>query len=94
MVTTHQYYWMKRLSINPQALLLLLFFCFFFIHHCDASRALSPSSVFYINPNNDHKKKTMRRDHFLGFFPRHFPVPASGPSRKHNDIGLQALLSP
>ncbi|CAF1707112.1 hypothetical protein F2Q70_00010847 [Brassica cretica] len=25
---------------------------------------------------------------FLGFLPRHFPVPASGPSRKHNDIGL------
>ncbi|KAF8085012.1 hypothetical protein N665_0685s0004 [Sinapis alba] len=93
MVTTHQHYCMKRLSINPQALL-LLFLCFFFIHHCDASRTLSPSSVFYIDPNIDHNKNTMRRDHFLGFLPRHFPVPASAPSRKHNDIGLQALLSP
>ncbi|CAN7047809.1 unnamed protein product [Brassica oleracea var. botrytis] len=93
MVTKHQHYWMKRLSINPQALL-LLFFCFFFILHCDASRALSPSSVFYIIPNDDHNKNTMRRDHFFGILPRHLPVPASGPSRKHNSIGLQALLSP
>ncbi|KAG2242272.1 hypothetical protein Bca4012_085021 [Brassica carinata] len=93
MVPTHPHDWMKRLSINPQALL-LLFLCFFFIHHCDASRALLPSSVFYINPNNNHNKTTTGRDHFLGFFPRHFPVPASGPSRKHNDIGQQDLLSP
>ncbi|ESQ48027.1 hypothetical protein EUTSA_v10022275mg [Eutrema salsugineum] len=93
MVLTHSHYWRERLSMNPHALLLLIL-CFFIIHHCDASRVSSPSSVFYRNPNNDHNKNTMRRGHFLGFLPRHFPVPASGPSRKHNDIGIQALLSP
>lgn len=94
MVPTYPHYWRKRSLVNPQALLPLMILCFFFILHCDASRASSPSSVFYTNPNNDHNKNTMRRGHFLGFLPRHFPVPASGPSRKHNDIGLQALLSP
>ncbi|KAJ0249148.1 Protein IDA-LIKE 4 [Hirschfeldia incana] len=94
MVPTYPHYWRKRSSVNPQALLPLMILWFFFILHCDASRASSPSSVFYRNPNNDHSKSTMRRGHFLGFLPRHFPVPASGPSRKHNDIGLQAFLSP
>lgn len=96
MFLTHPHYWRRRLSINPQALLLLLLIilCFFFTHHCDASR-FSSSSVFYRNPNNDHNNNTMmRRGHFLGFLPRHLPVPASAPSRKHNDIGIQALLSP
>ncbi|CAN6567658.1 unnamed protein product [Malus baccata var. baccata] len=26
--------------------------------------------------------------HFLGFFPRRIPIPASGPSRKHNVFSL------
>ncbi|KAL1221579.1 Protein IDA-LIKE 4 [Cardamine amara subsp. amara] len=95
MFPTHSHYWRKRLSMKPQALLLLLvlILCFFFIHHCDASR-FSSSTVFYRNPDNDHNKNSMRRGHFLGFLPRRFPVPASAPSRKHNDIGIQALLSP
>ncbi|XP_019096717.1 PREDICTED: protein IDA-LIKE 4-like [Camelina sativa] len=92
MFPTRPQYWRRRLSINPQSLLLLIL-CFFFVHNCDASR-FSSSSVFYRNPNYDHHNNTMRRGHFLGFFPRHFPVPASAPSRKHNDIGIQAWLSP
>ncbi|TQD79143.1 hypothetical protein C1H46_035303 [Malus baccata] len=32
--------------------------------------------------------------HFLGFFPRRIPIPASGPSRKHNGIGLRSWRSP
>ena len=31
---------------------------------------------------------------FLGFFPKRFPVHSSGPSRKHNDLGLQNWRSP
>lgn len=93
MYPTRPHYWRRRLSINrPQAFLLLIL-CLFFIHHCDASR-FSSSSVFYRNPNYDHSNNTVRRGHFLGFLPRHLPVPASAPSRKHNDIGIQALLSP
>lgn len=92
MYPTSPHHWRKRLSINAQALLLLIL-CLFFIHHCDASR-FSSSSVFYRNPNYDHNNNSMRRGHFLGFLPRHLPVPASAPSRKHNDVGIQALLSP
>ncbi|EFH59405.1 hypothetical protein ARALYDRAFT_898244 [Arabidopsis lyrata subsp. lyrata] len=92
MYPTSPHHWRKRLSINKHALLLLIL-CLFFIHHCDASR-FSSSSVFYRNPNYDHNNNSMRRGHFLGFLPRHLPVPASAPSRKHNDVGIQALLSP
>ncbi|CAN8269075.1 unnamed protein product [Cochlearia groenlandica] len=97
MVLTHSQSWSKRLSRNSQDcllfLLIMIFFFCFFIHNCDASRASSRSSVLYKNPNNDNKN--IMRGHFLGFLPRsHFPVPVSAPSRKHNDIGLQAFLSP
>ncbi|CAL9221378.1 unnamed protein product [Arabidopsis halleri] len=92
MYPTSPHHWRKRLLINAQALLLLIL-CLFFIHHCEASR-FSSSSVFYRNPNYDHNNNSMRRGHFLGFLPRHLPVPASAPSRKHNDVGIQALLSP
>ncbi|KAG2300694.1 hypothetical protein Bca4012_012439 [Brassica carinata] len=43
-------------------------------------------------PRRHHNRRV--QDHksvqFLGFLPRQFPVPASGPSRKHNDIGLSS----
>ncbi|CAN1199294.1 Protein IDA-LIKE 4 [Linum perenne] len=34
------------------------------------------------------------RGHFSNFLPRHLPIPTSGPSRRHNEIGLQAWRSP
>ncbi|KAH1079918.1 hypothetical protein J1N35_019679 [Gossypium stocksii] len=40
------------------------------------------------------KPKPQYKGHFLGFLPRRFPIPASGPSRKHNDLGLQSWRSP
>ncbi|CAN8258857.1 unnamed protein product [Cochlearia groenlandica] len=100
MVLTHTQYWSKQLSRNPQAFhVILLLFCFILCTpKYEASRASSPSSVFYTNPSYDHYNNNntilKRRDHFLGFFPRHLPIPVSGPSRKHNDIGIQAFLSP
>ncbi|KAJ0041325.1 hypothetical protein Pint_27193 [Pistacia integerrima] len=53
--------------------------------NCHASRT---TNLF--NP----KQNSKYTGHFLGFLPRHFPIPASGPSRKHNDIGIQNWKSP
>ncbi|CAN8251617.1 unnamed protein product [Cochlearia groenlandica] len=54
---------------------------------CNGSR--TSTNVFNSKPQkeqNDVVSPSSRQ--FLGFLPRHFPVQASGPSRKHNDIGL------
>ncbi|ESQ31413.1 hypothetical protein EUTSA_v10005301mg [Eutrema salsugineum] len=54
---------------------------------CNGAR--TSTNVFNSKPHkqeNDVVSSSSRQ--FLGFLPRHFPVPASGPSRKHNDIGL------
>ncbi|CAI0555004.1 unnamed protein product [Linum tenue] len=48
----------------------------------------SRTNVFRVNP------KTEGGGHFTNFLPRHLPIPTSGPSRRHNDIGLQAWRSP
>ncbi|KAJ4715264.1 Protein IDA-LIKE 2 like [Melia azedarach] len=64
----------------------LFSFIFLFSHHTHGSRT---SNVFTFKPNSHQS-----RGHFLGFLPRHFPIPSSGPSRKHNDIGLQNWRSP
>ncbi|XVF58728.1 hypothetical protein PTKIN_Ptkin07bG0090200 [Pterospermum kingtungense] len=67
-------------------LLLWLFLIFtFLVYHCHCSRT---TNVFKINP------KSQYTGHFLGFLPRHLPIPASGPSRKHNNLGLQNWRSP
>ncbi|XWS29400.1 hypothetical protein CRYUN_Cryun24cG0026400 [Craigia yunnanensis] len=67
-------------------LLLWLFLMFtFIVCHCHGSRS---TNVFKIKP------KSQYTGHFLGFLPRHFPIPASGPSRKHNNLGLQSWRSP
>ncbi|EEF28977.1 conserved hypothetical protein [Ricinus communis] len=65
-------------------ILLLLFISFF--GYCHGSR--TTANVFDVKPKNQH------RGHFLNFLPRHFPIPTSGPSRRHNDIGLQSWRSP
>ncbi|KFK28156.1 hypothetical protein AALP_AA8G479700 [Arabis alpina] len=54
---------------------------------CNGAR--TSTNVFNTKPHkesNDVVSASSKQ--FLGFLPRHFPVPASGPSRKHNDIGL------
>ncbi|KAE7998278.1 hypothetical protein FH972_002837 [Carpinus fangiana] len=71
---------------RPLARLLWLFLLFIFIlGHCHGSRT---TSVFKFKPNSQFS------GHFLGFLPRRIPIPASGPSRKHNDIGLKSWRSP
>ncbi|KAJ0266017.1 Protein IDA-LIKE 3 [Hirschfeldia incana] len=52
-----------------------------------------PTQPDVVSPPHRHNSRQVQ-DHksvqFLGFLPRQFPVPASGPSRKHNDIGLSS----
>lgn len=71
---------------RPLILLVWLLAILFLFGHCEGSR--TTQQVFKIKP------KSQFSGHFLGFLPRRIPIPASGPSRKHNDIGLQSWRSP
>ncbi|KAB2008661.1 hypothetical protein ERO13_D10G105766v2 [Gossypium hirsutum] len=70
-----------------QVVLLLWLFLIltFLVHYCHGSRT---TKVFRFHPKSHYTGQ------FLGFLPRHFPIPASVPSRKHNDLGLQTWRSP
>ncbi|KAH1047529.1 hypothetical protein J1N35_038313 [Gossypium stocksii] len=70
-----------------QVVLLLWLFLIltFLVHYCHGSRT---TRVFRFHPKSHYTGQ------FLGFLPRHFPIPASVPSRKHNDLGLQTWRSP
>nr|GLL19632.1 hypothetical protein CICLE_v10026873mg [Ipomoea trifida]GMC62959.1 protein IDA-LIKE 2 [Ipomoea batatas] len=69
-------------------LLLCLALIFSFsLSSCVGSR--SGVNVFKIGPGT-HRSST---GHFLNFLPKRFPIPASGPSRKHNEIGLQTFTT-
>ncbi|RXH75766.1 hypothetical protein DVH24_039465 [Malus domestica] len=76
---------------RPIVLLLSVWLCltFIFIHlgNCHAS-STTAAQVFKFKP-----KYMQSSGHFLGFFPRRIPIPASGPSRKHNDDALQCPFS-
>ncbi|OIT22766.1 PREDICTED: protein IDA-LIKE 2-like [Nicotiana attenuata] len=52
--------------------------------HCHGSR--SSSQVF--NPSS--QRNSHQYGHFWNLLPKRIPIPASGPSRKHNDIGLKS----
>ncbi|KAG5241971.1 protein IDA [Salix suchowensis] len=67
-------------------LCLLFLFFIFFVGYSLGSRS---TRVFKTRPETDQYK-----GHFFNFLPRHLPIPTSGPSRRHNDIGLQSWKSP
>ncbi|KAL0709283.1 hypothetical protein Bca4012_016261 [Brassica carinata] len=56
-----------------------------------------PKQTDVVSPPPHHHHDRQVQDHgsvpFLGSMPRQFPVPASGPSRKHNDIGLASTTT-
>ncbi|KAK4393814.1 protein IDA-LIKE 2 [Sesamum angolense] len=72
----------SRLAVVLSAALVFLLV----LGHCHASR--QPINAFKIRP-----KPQQSRGHFLNFLPKRW-VPASGPSRKHNDLGLQSWRFP
>ncbi|KAG9129243.1 hypothetical protein Leryth_006499 [Lithospermum erythrorhizon] len=65
-------------------LLLLVVFTFIF-SHCHGSRN---SNVFNWKPNHQHQT-----GQYMSYMPKRV-IPVSGPSRKHNSIGLQSWRSP
>ncbi|KAK9950033.1 hypothetical protein M0R45_005539 [Rubus argutus] len=90
----------RRRPVTKFLFVVWLFLAFIFIlvnsSHCSRlstqkkqQQEQQELDVFKLKPKN-HKYS----GHFLGFLPRRIPIPASGPSRKHNDIGLKAWRSP
>ncbi|GMI68609.1 hypothetical protein HRI_000530200 [Hibiscus trionum] len=78
-----------RRQLVPLLLLWLLLMLTFIVSHCHGSRTTAAAdNVFKIKPKSPYV------GHFVGFLPRHLPIPSSGPSRKHNDLGLQSWRSP
>ncbi|AED91449.1 unnamed protein product [Arabidopsis thaliana] len=81
-------------TIPILVLLLVLLSC------CNGARTTNvfntsspPKQKDVVSPPHDHVHHQVQ-DHksvqFLGSLPRQFPVPTSGPSRKHNEIGLSS----
>ncbi|XWS24994.1 hypothetical protein CRYUN_Cryun27aG0032400 [Craigia yunnanensis] len=64
-------------------LLLLLFMFLFGRAHDSSSRY---SHMFKVNPKSHQNSPRS----FFGALPKAMPIPPSGPSKKHNDIGLQS----
>lgn len=85
-----QYYYKRRKLTFLLLLvrLLLLIILSTSVDECQGSRI--NRQVFKLNPNTNYSGS----DHFLWFKPRRIPIPVSGPSRKHNDIGLQSWNAP
>ncbi|PRQ49277.1 hypothetical protein RchiOBHm_Chr2g0120121 [Rosa chinensis] len=89
----------RRVPVTKFLLAVWLFLTFIFILvNCShGSRLITQQhnqeqqelDVFKMKPKNHQYS-----GHFLGFLPRRIPIPASGPSRKHNGIGLKAWRSP
>ncbi|PIN21062.1 hypothetical protein CDL12_06250 [Handroanthus impetiginosus] len=52
--------------------------------HCNGSRTIND---FKVSPESQNQ------GHFFNFMPKRW-IPASGPSRKHNDLGLQSWRFP
>ncbi|CAD5187329.1 unnamed protein product [Musa acuminata subsp. malaccensis] len=67
-------------SISLVILILFLVSC------CDGSRTMH---AWYQNPAG--KKKS---GGFFEFLPRAMPIPPSGPSKRHNSIGLHGQTTP
>ncbi|KAK7270439.1 hypothetical protein RIF29_23572 [Crotalaria pallida] len=72
---------MGRSRRHLYLLLVLLFLTLYLFGHSYGSRN---AQVFKVHP------KAQAPNHFLGFLPKAMPIPPSGPSRKHNDIGFQS----
>ncbi|CAG7860453.1 unnamed protein product [Brassica rapa] len=78
----------NRRSRNHFLLNAKIIFLFLLLGLCNGART-SKNNVFNSQSHKEvHHVVSSSSQQFLGFLPRHFPIPASGPSKKHNDIGL------
>lgn len=74
---------MDRRYLN--VLLVLMLLVIYFVGHSYGSR--HTLQVFKVQPKGEALSPN-----FFGFLPKAMPIPPSGPSRKHNDIGLQGSV--
>ncbi|KAJ1388452.1 hypothetical protein SESBI_39108 [Sesbania bispinosa] len=65
-------------------LLVMVFLLIHFVGHSYGSRH---TQVFKVQP-----KTQALPPNFFGFLPKAMPIPPSGPSRKHNSIGMESSL--
>ncbi|PIA41849.1 hypothetical protein AQUCO_02200345v1 [Aquilegia coerulea] len=79
---------MRSSPCYTRALSMLLFFFFFlsifFAGFCHGT-SRSNSQLLKISPRSQNYN-----GYFYGFLPKAMPIPPSGPSKQHNDIGLQS----
>ncbi|CAN6838844.1 unnamed protein product [Brassica oleracea] len=75
----------RRTSRNNQLMktIIILGFLLFLSSCCNGA---GTTNVF--STSSPPKVQDHRSVQFWWFLPHRFPVPASGPSRRHNDIGL------
>ncbi|XWS15245.1 hypothetical protein CRYUN_Cryun35bG0078200 [Craigia yunnanensis] len=73
----------RKLLVLVLWLLLLLFIFLLAQAHGSSSRY---SHMFKVNPKSHQKAPR----NFCGALPKAMPIPPSGPSKKHNDIGFQS----
>ncbi|CAL0316032.1 unnamed protein product [Lupinus luteus] len=71
----------SRTKSHVYVLLVMLVLMIYLFGHSYGSRH---------TPLSKAHPKSQTPNHFLGFLPKATPIPASGPSRKHNDIGFQS----
>ncbi|ESW15514.1 hypothetical protein PHAVU_007G078400 [Phaseolus vulgaris] len=64
-------------------LVMLMLLVIYFVGHSYGSRYTH--QVFKVQPKGEALPPN-----FFGFLPKAMPIPPSGPSRKHNGIGLQS----
>nr|KYP74816.1 Protein IDA-LIKE 2 [Cajanus cajan] len=74
---------MDRRDLN--VLIVLLLMVIYFVGHSNGSR--HTLQVFKVQPKVEALPPS-----FFGFLPKAMPIPPSGPSRKHNGIGLQSSM--
>ena len=73
---------MNRRHFNVVLVLLLL--VIYFVGHGYGSRH---NQVFKVYPKTKDLPSSV-----LGLLPKTMPIPPSGPSKKHNDIGIQSSM--
>ncbi|KVH94842.1 hypothetical protein Ccrd_003087 [Cynara cardunculus var. scolymus] len=67
-----------------RSLLVFTIFVFFMVGQTECTRTSSDHVFRVVDPNSNHQFS----GNFFGFLPkRKTPLPTSGPSRKHNDVG-------
>ncbi|KAK7391279.1 hypothetical protein VNO78_19693 [Psophocarpus tetragonolobus] len=74
---------MDRRYLNLVLVLMLL--VIYFVGHSSGSR--HSHQLFKVQPKGEALSPS-----FFGFLPKAMPIPPSGPSRKHNAIGLQSSM--